>query len=251
MESYSEFAAVYDALMQDADYKGRTAYLLKLFKKFGGVPTLLLDVACGTGGFSNLFAQKGIEVIGIDLSEEMLAVARENSAEMGTDVLFLCQKAEELDLYGTVDGAICCLDSINHITDKRVLKQAFKKISLFLEQDKLFIFDVNTEYKHEYILGNNTFVMDEDDIYCVWQNSFDSKRKITDICLDFFIKDDDGYVRRGEEFSERAYSVEELSEMLAGAGFKVEAVFDDMTEKPLRENSERAIFVCRKFRTSG
>ena len=115
--SYENFAETYDILMNDVDYKSRTEYLLKLFKNHGKIPTLLLDLACGTGGFSNCFAKKGIEVIGVDMSEEMLAKAGENSAEMGTDVLFLCQKAEELDLYGTVDGAICCMDSLNHITN--------------------------------------------------------------------------------------------------------------------------------------
>ena len=247
MGNYSEFAVVYDLLMQDVDYEKRTEYILKLFKKFGKKPSLMLDLACGTGAFSNLFALKGVEVIGVDMSEEMLAVARENSAEIGTDVLYLCQKAEELDLYGTVDGAICCLDSINHITDKKVLQKAFNKVSLFMEKDCLFIFDVNTEYKHREVLGNNTFVIDEEDVYCVWQNSFNEKQNLTDICLDFFIKDEDCYFRSGEEFSERAYSVAELECMLEKAGFKVEAVFDDMTELPLKENSERAIFVCKKI----
>ena len=105
---YSNFAAVYDSLMYDVDYKKRTAYLLKLFKKYSKKPTLLLDVACGTGGFSNEFAKQGIEVIGADMSQEMLSVAREKSVQQGHDILYLCQKAEELDLYGTVDGAVCC-----------------------------------------------------------------------------------------------------------------------------------------------
>lgn len=250
MESYSEFSAVYDVLMRNVNYKSRTDYLLKLFKKFGEKPTLLLDVACGTGAFSNLFAKRGIEVIGTDMSEEMLAVARENSAETGTDVLFLCQKAEELDLYGTVDGAVCCLDSINHITDKRNLQKAFGKISLFLEENKLFIFDVNTVYKHANILGNNTFVYDEDEVFCVWQNSFNKRKNLTDIRLDFFVENEGVYERSFEEFSERAYTVAELEKMLKTAGLKVEAVYDDMTENPLNDTSERAIFVCRKQNNS-
>lgn len=247
MESYSQFAAVYDYLMQDADYNKRVSYLISLFKKYGEMPTLLLDVACGTGAFSNLFAQKGVEVIGVDMSEEMLAVARENSALAGTDVLFLCQKAEELDLYGTVDSAICCIDSINHITDKRNLQKAFKKISLFLETEKLFIFDANTVYKHEKILGDNIFVIDEDEVYCVWHNSYDKKKRITDISLDFFVKDGENYTRSSEEFSERAYTNDELCEMLQKAGFSVLDIFDDLTQNPLKEDSERAVFVCKKI----
>lgn len=246
MESYSQFALVYDKLMQDVDYKGRTSYLLKLFEKFGKTPTLLLDVACGTGGFSNQFALKGIEVIGVDMSEEMLLAARENSAALATDVLFLCQRAEELDLYGTVDGAICCLDSVNHITDIKKLKKAFERVSLFLEEDSLFIFDVNTLYKHEHILADNTFVIEEDDVFCVWQNEYDEKNLSTDIALDFFISDGEKYERFSEEFSEKAYTDDQLKELLEDSGFTLEAVYGDMTELEPDENCERAIFIARK-----
>lgn len=247
MKSYKNFAFVYDVLMKDVNYKSRTNYLLKLFKKFGKTPTLLLDIACGTGGFSNLFSKKGIDVIGVDMSEEMLSVARENSAQMGTQVLYLCQKAEELDLYGTVDGAICCLDSLNHITDKRKLSSALKRISLFLEPDCLFIFDINTPFKHENILGDNTFVLEENGIYCVWQNHYLPKKRLTQIILDFFTEDNEIYKRSREEFSERAYTAEEIEKLLSFSGFKIEAVFDDMTENPLNENSQRAIYVCKKI----
>ncbi|MBR7133831.1 MAG: class I SAM-dependent methyltransferase [Clostridia bacterium] len=243
---YNNFAAFYDELMYDVDYKKRTAYLMRLFKKYGSVPTLLLDVACGTGGFSNEFDRLGCEVIGVDMSEEMLGIAREKSAEMGTDVLFLCQPAEELDLYGTVDGAICCLDSLNHITDYKKLCRALQRVSLFLEPEKLFIFDVNTEYKHHEILSDNIFVIDRENIYCVWANEYNPKSNIVDISLDFFEKTGDSYTRYSEEFSERAYTSEELAAALKKAGLEILAVFEDMTEAPLTETSERAIYVTRK-----
>ena len=245
--AYNDFAFVYDALMGDADYPKRSRYILKLFKKFESVPTLLLDVACGTGNFSMEFAKTGFEVIGTDMSEDMLSVAREKSQEAGLDILYLCQKAEELDLYGTVDGAICCMDSINHITDKKVLSKALKKISLFLEKDKLFIFDVNTPYKHREILGNNTFVFEEEGVFCVWQNNYNKKRCETAIKLDFFCESENGYARSHEEFFERAYTEEEIKMMLKSADFKVEAVFDDMTFNEPKEQSERVFFVCRKI----
>lgn len=249
MSIYSDFAAVYDRLMIDVDYKARTEYLLKLFSKYGKKPTLLLDLACGTGGFSNQMAQKGIEVIGVDMSEEMLGVARENSVEMATDVLFLCQKAEELDLYGTVDGAICCMDSLNHITDIKNLKKAISKVSLFLEESGLFIFDVNTVYKHEKVLADNTFVIEEDGVYCVWQNEYDSKKLITHIYLDFFTEQEDGsYLRFDEDFCERAYTAEELKEILEECGFEIVDILGDMTEQPVCETDERAIYITRKIR---
>ena len=246
MSGYCDFAYFYDRLMSDVNYSLRTEYLLKLFESFGKKPTLLLDLACGTGGFSNEMAKRGIEVIGADMSEDMLSVARENSAELGLNVLYLCQKAEELDLYGTVDAAICCMDSINHITTTWTVINAFRRIALFLEPNCLFIFDINTEFKHKYVLGDNTFVIEDEEIYCVWQNEFSPESLTTKISLDFFVEDDGRYDRFSEEFCERAYKIEELEKMLSLAGFRVEAVYDDMTENPLKEDSQRAIIVARK-----
>ncbi len=244
---YTYFAEFYDELMQDVDYKKRTAYLMKLFKRYSTAPALLLDAACGTGGFSNEFAKSGVEVIGVDMSEDMLEIAREKSIDSGNDILFLCQKLEELDLYGTVDGAVCCLDSLNHITDLKTLQKAINRIALFLEEGKLFIFDVNTEYKHKCVLGDNIFVIEDDDIYCVWANNYNSKNNMVDISLDFFIKENDKYNRYSEEFSERAYTEDELKIVIKNAGLEIVEIFDDLTEKPLIDTSERAIYVTRKL----
>jgi ubiquinone/menaquinone biosynthesis C-methylase UbiE len=245
---YNIFADFYDELMYDVDYKKRTSYLMKIFKKYGSAPTLLLDAACGTGGFSNEFASRGVEVIGADMSEEMLNIARNSAMEKGNDILFLCQKLEELDLYGTVDGAVCCLDSLNHITDYNTLCKAIKRISLFLEKDKLFIFDLNTEYKHREILGDNVFVMDRESVYCVWANQFNPKNNKTDIMLDFFVKENDNYSRFSEEFSERAYTPEQIEKALQKAGLQIIEIFDDMTENPVSDTTERAIYVTRKVK---
>lgn len=249
MSDYACFAEVYDRLMDDVDYKKRSDYLLSLFEKHDKCPTLLLDLACGTGGFSNELALRNIEVIGVDMSEEMLAVARENSAQKGTEVLFLCQKAEELDLYGTVDGAICCLDSLNHITDYKAFCTAIERVTLFLETGRLFIFDVNTVFKHKNILADNTFIIDRDDIYCVWQNETDENAILTDIFLDFFISDGDGcYRRSGEEFSERAYTDDELRRAINAAGLETVAVYADMSDTPPESDTDRVIYVTKKIK---
>ncbi len=247
---YDNFASVYDELMYDVDYKKRTAYLLKLFKKYDKIPTLLLDAACGTGGFSNEFAAKGIEVIGVDMSQEMLNIARERSIESGYDILYLCQKLEELDLYGTVDGAVCCLDSLNHIIDYKAFSSAIAKISLFLEPECLFIFDVNTEYKHKKVLSDNVFVIESEDVYCVWANKFKDKNNTVDISLDFFVESEEKgiYERFSEDFSERAYTSNEIKAALEKSGLEIVDIFDDLTEKPLESRSERAIYVTRKVK---
>lgn len=245
--SYSEFADVYDLLQSDVDYSRRTEYLLSLFRKYDRQPTLLLDMACGTGGFSLQFLKRGIDVIGVDISPEMLGMARERFADEGLDALLLCQAAADLDLYGTVDGAICCLDSLNHIIDEEELRDSIAKVSLFLEPERLFIFDVNTEYKHREVLSGQTFVCDVESVYCVWSNSECDEEGIVDISLDFFKKQPDGrYKRSGEEFSERAYSVSFLKRICAQAGLDVLAVLSDMSDTDADAFDERIIFVTRK-----
>lgn len=242
---YSDFAYSYDALMQDVDYKKRTEYLCSLFNAFDRMPTLMLDLACGTGEFSNRFAEKDVSVIGVDVSFDMLSLAREKSAEVGNDVLYLCQDAAELDLYGTIDGAICCLDSLNHITDYERFCKAIERVSLFLEKDRLFIFDLNTEYKHSKVLGNNTFVIDTDEVYCIWQNEY-KDNNIVEINLDFFTPEGEAYYRSGESFCERAYTADEIKYALEKAGLKIEAIFDDMTECAPTDTTERVVYVTRK-----
>lgn len=243
--SYCDFAGFYDRLMTDCDYSARADYLLGLFCELNKKPEILLDLCCGTGTLSLEMSRRGCDVIGVDASPEMLQIAQEKSFAEGDKVLYLCQSADELDLFGTVQGAICTLDSVNHIINEDELSEAFKKVALFLEKDCLFIFDVNTEYKHRCVLADNTFVIDTDDVYCVWQNCFDAP--YTDISLDFFYKDGERYIRSKEEFSERFYSDDELVAISSAAGFKLEAVYDDMTKTQPGDCCERKIFVLRKI----
>ncbi len=244
---YTDFAEYYDMLTGDVDYAARTEYLCSLFEKFDRMPTLMLDLACGTGGFSNAFANKGVSVIGVDMSPEMLNKARDNSEKQGNDVLYLCQNACELDLFGTVDGVVCCLDSLNHIVDYNDFCKAIAKVSLFLEKDRLFIFDVNTLFKHESVLGDNIFVIDEDALYCVWSNSYDKETHTTEMLLDFFARCDDGcYERFTDEVTERAYTTAEIENALKEAGLCIEAVYAELTQEEVTENTERMVFVTRK-----
>ena len=245
---YNDFAYSYDALMTDVDYKKRAEYLRSLFEQFDRMPTLMLDLACGTGGFSNQFAKMGVSVIGVDISYDMLAVAREKSAEQENDILYLCQDATELDLYGTVDGAICCLDSLNHITDYDDFCKAIERVSLFLEKDRLFIFDFNTVYKHSEVLANNTFVIDTDKVYCVWQNEYSPKDNTVNINLDFFTPDGDAYYRTNESFCERAYTYGEIEKALENAGLKTEAVYEEMTQNAPTDTTERVVYITRKVK---
>lgn len=235
---YQDFAKYYDELNKFADYKNRAEYVRKLFKKYDRLPTLLLDLCCGTGSFTKEMLDASIDTVGVDVSEEMLNIAMKKC-----EALFICQKAEELDLFGTVDGAICMLDSVNHITDKKNLKKVFKNVRLFLEKDRLFIFDINTKYKHENVLADNCFNYFLRDDFIAWTNC--RNKKGTHIYIDIFSKVDSLYKRSSVDFFERVYSVEELSEMLNKSGFSVVAVHDDMTFSLPHDKSERLYIVAR------
>ncbi len=249
MGGYADFAYVYDELTDDINYKQRTENIAELFKKYDRLPTLLLDLACGTGGFSLEFAEMGMQVIGVDISEDMLSIARQKCEDENREILFLNQSAQSLELYGTVDGAVCCLDSLNHITDFNDFKTAVEKVSLFLEPDRLFIFDVNSEYKQREILGNNTFIKENEGVFCSWQNSYDAEKHLTCIDLDIFCETDDGtYIRTAETFFERVYTKKEIDAVLSKAGFKTEAVLDGDSFGALREDSQRVLYVVRKVK---
>lgn len=245
--SYSSFAAFYDSLQSDVMYEQRAGYIAKLFKKYDRLPTQLLDVACGTGGFSLQFAKMGMSVTAADPSPEMLSVAQKKASATDLDIMLVCQSARDTKLPYAVDGAVCCLDSINHIIDKRELKASFRAVAAAVKDGGLFIFDVNTPFKHRNILSGNTFVIENDDVYCVWQNSDCEKNGIVGICLDFFGKDADGkYIRTTEEFAERAYTDEEIRGMLEPAGLEVVAVLGDMSFKAPKAYDERVIYVTKK-----
>ncbi len=247
MAAYECFADYYDALTTDVDYTGRCEHLLDLFRRYDRTPTLLLDVGCGTGGFTLAFAERGIEVIGVDPSPEMLAVAQQKKAERGLNALFLCQSGEDMDLYGTVDGAVCCLDTVNHVLTVSSLRRFFKRVSLFLEPGRLFLFDVNTLYKQKTVLGDHTFVYDREDFTCIWQNTFDARCAMTEIQLDFFCRTKEGYVRKSECFCERVYSHKLLRKLLCQAGFRLEAMLGENNMSRPGRYSQRNIYVARKM----
>ena len=253
MAGYGDFAYYYDMLTENVDYKSRCEYICNLLAEGGVGKGILLDLACGTGTMSMLLSDKGYDVIGVDASEDMLSVAQEKIMESGKDIMFLCQRMEALDLFGTINAAVCTLDSINHITDEETVKKVFSKVSLFMEDKGLFIFDVNTPYKHREVLGNNTFVYDMEDVYCVWQNSTDKNTLLTEVSLDIFEKDteeeDDVYYRYSEEFSERGYELSEIREWLEEYKFEVLGIYEEMTKNEVKDDTQRAVFVARKHGT--
>lgn len=246
LAGYSVFAQYYDALTGNVEYARRADYLLELMKRLGHTPGLTLDLACGTGSLTLELFRRGVDVYGIDASVEMLSEARAKCADAGADILFLCQKMQSLDLYGTVNTVVCTLDSLNHLSGKDELQAAFSKVSFFMDPGGYFIFDMNTPYKHEHVLGNHTFVYDMENVYCVWQNHCAPGSRRVDVRLDFFERDGNVYHRSSEHFSEIAYSTEEICSMLSTAGFGEIQIFHELTFDPPRADSQRLVYAAKK-----
>ena len=249
--SYGIFSSVYDILTENVPYEKICHSICSLLHKNGVDGGLLLDLGCGTGTLSFMLENNGFDVIGVDASEDMLMVANEKKYDENSSAMFLCQKAEDLDLFGTIDCAVSSLDTINHIDSLDKIEKAFSKVSLFMNMGGIFIFDMNTPYKHKNILGNNTFIYDMDEVYCVWQNAYNENEGVTSIDLDFFIKneDDDCYERYSESFSEYAYKVEDILQLLEKCGFELIETYDDYSDNSVTDETQRITVIAKKIKT--
>lgn len=243
---YNDFAAVYDRL-QDADYGAFVDYYERIFRKLGKKPQLVLDLGCGTGNITIPMAKRGYDMIGLDLSCEMLNIARDKANAENLDILFLNQDMCEMELYGTVDAIVCALDGLNYITDEEDLRQVFRLAANYLNPGGIMIFDLNTEYKLREVLGGNTYVSDEDGIYYVWQSEYYEEEKICEFELNFFCRQPDGsYVRFDEYQAERAYSTEEIEAMATAAELDVAGVYKPFEFVTISDTDERVFFVISK-----
>ncbi len=246
MSSYAAFADYYDQLMQAVDYRKYAEYLDELLQKYDHEPGIVLDLACGTGNLTLELASRGYDIYGIDASPDMLSQAQTKAAEKGLQILFLCQKMQNIDLYGTINTVFCTMDSLNHLVREEDVIRTFSRVSLFLEKGGLFIFDVNTVYKHREVLASNTFVYDLPDIFCVWRNRQMQKNAVQ-IELDFFVKEDDRYRRSSECFSERAYEMDDIKDWLNRAGLELLAVYDALSFDRPADDSQRLTVVAGKI----
>lgn len=241
------FARYYDALSADVDYRGHGALLKSLTERHGGRFRLVLDLACGTGSLAVELSRLGADVIGVDGSQEMLAQAAAKSAGATPPILYLCQEMEKLDLFGTVDAAFCAMDSLNHLPGREALRRVFRRVRLFVEPGGLFIFDMNTPFKHKFILANNTFVRETEELYCVWQNTFFEKNCCVRIDLDIFAREQDGRYKRGQEsFREYAYPTATVCALLEEEGFQLLELRGDYVDAPPGPEEQRVIYIARR-----
>lgn len=247
MEAYSGFAKVYDLFMDNIPYEEWTDYVKELFAEEGVKDGILLDLGCGTGSVTELLAESGFDMIGIDNSEEMLEIAMEKREESGHDILYLLQDMREFELYGTVKGVVSICDSMNYILDDEDLLDVFKLVHNYLDNEGIFIFDMNTIYKYEQILADNTFAEDREESSFIWENYYDEEEEINQYDLSLFVQEEDGRYRKYEETHlQRAYEQQCVEELIKESGLELLHVYDAFTKDLPAEDSQRIYFVCRR-----
>ncbi len=243
MSAYGPLAGVYDALTGDVGYERRADYIQRLFQKSRIPVRTVLDLACGTGAMTCLLAERGYEMIAVDGSPDMLAAAREKAAGLRGELpVFLNQDMQMLDLYGTVDAAVCCLDSLNYLTSPRDVQKTFQRLHLFISPGGLLVFDVNSAAKLAGLDGQ-VFLDETEDVYCVWRTEYEKRSRICSYWIDLFTRrGDGGWDRAGEEHRQRAYEVEELRAWLLEAGFNRIRTYGDCRMAAPREGEQRIYF---------
>lgn len=244
MSSYGVFAPLYDRLTENVEYEARAKYMVDILGSNGIKGGNIIDLACGTGSIAEWLIKSGFNVTGVDLSADMLTIAQNKLLEYEGRYSLVLSDIKDFEPVSKAEAVVCCLDSINHLTSKKDVQSTFNLVKSYLKNDGLFVFDVNTLYKHQQVLADNTFVFENDDFYLVWDNELLDNRTIR-ILLDIFIFNGSSYDRFSEEFTEIAYTPDELVDMLKKAGFESVDIYDDMSKKSPVDNSERIYFVCK------
>lgn len=259
MPAYDSIASVYDNINSEIDYSAWADFIEECFCKYlPQKPDLLLDLACGTGSMTLELHTRGYDMIGADMSEDMLSQAYDKAYDKEiNDILFLKQDMRSFELYGTVGAVICCLDSVNYLTADGDIEKCFACVHNYLDPNGLFIFDVNTPYKFQHIYGNQHYIFEDNDsygnvAYCGWQNEYDPQTKLCNFYLSVFTEEENGsYSRSDEVQTERCYTKEELTNSLEKCGFETIGFFSDYKFSPPKEDCERWYVIARAKKDLG
>ena len=211
VEAYGEFARVYDLFMSDVDYESWEKYITGLLRDNGISEGLVLELGCGTGSLTTLLSEAGYDMIGVDNSPQMLQEAMEKKGKQ--DILYLLQDMREFELYGTVRAIISACDCVNYVTEDEDLLQVFRLVNNYLDPEGLFLFDFNTRYKYETVLGEQVIAEDREDCSFIWDNYYDQEEQINEYELTLFVKcrqEENLYRKYQEVHFQRAYTLEEI-----------------------------------------
>lgn len=278
MESYSDFAKVYDTFMDETPYEAWSDFLDELIKKYGISATknsdgaagestdcqkaqeenvlrsernLVLDLGCGTGTLTEIMAAKGYDMIGVDNSQEMLSIAMEKREKAGSSTLYLLQDMRELELYSTVGTVISVCDCVNYLLEEEELLQTFKLVNNYLYPGGIFVFDFNTVYKYEQVIGDTTIAESREECSFIWDNYYHPEEQINEYDLTIFVKDgEDEYGETFRRFQEshyqRGYTLEQMTGLIKEAGMTVELVLDADSHGAVTKESQRIYILARE-----
>ena len=262
MEAYTDFAGVYDTFMDDTPYQEWADFLAKLIEKYGiskpvrdkeqGIldseRNLVLDLGCGTGTLTELLYQKGYDMIGVDLSQEMLNIALEKKEKSGSEILYLCQDMRELDLFSTVGTVISVCDSVNYLLENDEVEETFGLVNNYLYPGGIFLFDFNTVYKYEQVIGDTTIAENRDDCSFIWENYYHEEDRVNEYDLTIFVKEkkEELFRRFTETHFQRGYTLEEMKDFVERAGMEFVLALDADTHEAPTETSERIYVIARE-----
>ena len=246
MEAYTDFASVYDELMDNTPYERWCDNIVKVLGEYGIRDGLVLDMGCGTGSLTELLAAKGYDMIGVDYSEEMLNIAFQKREKSGHDILYLNQDMREFELYGTVRAIVSICDSINYLLEDEDVVTCFKLVNNYLDPKGIFFFDFNTNYKYETIIGDRVIAETRDDCSFIWENFYDEEERINEYDLTLFIKEGELFRKFEETHYQRCYSLDEVKEAAKEAGMDFVAAYDAFTRESVKDDSERIYLVFRE-----
>ena len=280
MEAYTDFAQVYDTFMDDTPYEEWCDYLVGLLEKYGKGTNLaeaslevaagddnenndtgvikrnlqqehnsILDLGCGTGTLTELLAERGYDMIGIDNAQEMLQIAIDKRDRSGLDILYLLQDMRSFELYGTVGAVISVCDSINYLLEDEDVVQTFRLVNNYLFPEGVFIFDFNTVYKYEVVIGDSTIAENRESCSFIWENYYHEEQQINEYDLTVFVREDeaaDTFRRFQETHYQRGYCLEQMKGYMQKAGLMFVEAIDADTHGEVTDTSERVYVVARK-----
>ena len=248
MEAYTSFAAVYDTFMDNIPYEEWEKYLKSLLYEYGVREGLVLELGCGTGNMTEILAQSGYDMIGVDNAEEMLEIAIEKRMKSGLDILYLQQDMREFELYVTVKAIVSVCDSVNYILEEEELEEVFRLVNNYLDPGGVFIFDFNTVYKYREILGDQTIAENREECSFIWDNYYYEEERINEYELSLFIREGDSelYRKYQETHFQKAYDLETMKRLITQSGLEYITAYDAFTKEAPTRVSERIYVIARE-----
>jgi SAM-dependent methyltransferase len=243
---FTVLAEYYDRL-NGADYTAYAEYVQRVLDKYGkGEKELVLDLGCGTGSLTLALAELGYDMIGADISPEMLTVALDRAYDAGKSILYLNQDMRSFELYGTVDCIVCALDGINYLKKRDDVIKCFKLVRNYLNPGALFLFDVNSEYRFENVFAKRDFFLEDGDVYLGWKNDYRKKTRECDFYLTLFVKNESGSFDKFEEMqTEKLWTDTEIEQMIAESGLEIIDVYSGFDMKKAKKEDEKRFYVVR------